>query len=320
MVDENLVTLSSKVQREWGGKTLLAYLSGRYPYRTAAAWQQELQAGKITLNGQPALGAEVLKFGDRTSYTHLRSEPWVNKDVKIIFEDEFLLFANKPASLPAHADGAFVQNTLIYIIRQMRPDTELFLGHRLDRETSGVNVLAKSSILLGALMPLFQKGQVEKRYIAISRGRAEKDEFTVEGGMAPDPQSEISIRWKLFPAGTPNTKPSRTDFKVLSHLKGYTVLECFPKTGRTNQIRVHLDFVGLPLAGDKLYGRSDKQFLEFLAHVKGGGDSRFAGRYECERHMLHASSLGFEHPIKQEPIKIEAELPVDMKKFIEANN
>ncbi|MES2202652.1 MAG: pseudouridine synthase, partial [candidate division FCPU426 bacterium] len=132
-----------------------------------------------------------------------------------------------------------------------------------------------------------------------------------------DPESQISIRWKLFPEGTPDTKPSRTRFKVLERLKGYTLLECFPLTGRTNQIRVHLENAGLPLAGDKLYGRSDEQFLEFLRFVKAGGDSRFDGRYECERHMLHAASLEFEHPITQEPVKVEAPTPPDMLAFIE---
>jgi RluA family pseudouridine synthase len=317
MPDENLVTLQSKVPQEHQGKSLLDYLCLRYPYKKRDEWALEIESGKVSLNGKKASPASKLKKGDVHAYTTLHVEPYVNKDVRILSEDEYLLFLNKPAPLPSHADGTFIRNTLIYVIRQMRPDTELFLGHRLDRETSGVNVLAKSSLILSALMPLFEKGKVKKRYIAIARGESEKEEFEVSGGMAPDSKSQISVRWTLYPEGTPNTKSSKTLFKVLKRLKGYTVLECIPLTGRTNQIRVHLAAAGLPLAGDKLYGRSDEEFLDFLKFVKAGGDSRFENRYECERHMLHAACLEFEHPVTQAPLKVEAEMPGDMREFIE---
>jgi RluA family pseudouridine synthase len=318
MSEENVVTLKSKIPREWAGKSLLDYLSGRYPYKNREAWRSEIHAGQVTLNGLKTRPEVPVSKGDVSSYTTVHIEPWVNKDVKILWEDEFLLFANKPAPLPAHADGVFIKNTMIYLMRNMRPEHELFLGHRLDRETSGVNVLSKSSVMLSALMPLFEKGEVEKRYWAVTRGLPEKDEFEAEGGMAPDPQSEISVRWKLFPSGTPNTKASRTKFKVIQRLKDFALVECHPLTGRTNQIRVHLDSLGLPIAGDKLYGRSDKEFLDFLNFVKKGGDSRFDGRYESQRHMLHAASLAFKHPVTEADLKIEAEMPDDMKNFIES--
>jgi 23S rRNA pseudouridine1911/1915/1917 synthase len=317
MNEQNMITLSSKIPREYAGKSLLDYLSGRYAYKSREAWRAEIEAGQVTLNGAKVAPGHRLGKGDISAYTTLHAEPWVSKDVRVLWEDEFLLFLNKPAPLPAHADGAFIKNTLIHIIRSLRPGQELFLGHRLDRETSGVMVLAKSSLMLSALMPLFEKGQVQKRYLAITRGAPEQDAFDVSGGMAPDPGSAISVRWRLFPSGTPNTKESSTRFKVLQRLKGYTLVECVPLTGRTNQIRVHLASLGLGLAGDKLYGRSDQEFLDFLSFVKKGGDSRFDGRYESERHMLHAASLGFRHPITEGNISIEAGMPDDMKSFIE---
>ena len=316
MSEENVITLKSKVPREYDGKSLLDYLSGRYAYKSRESWNAEIRGGKVMLNGKNPRPEYKVSKGDVTSFTTLHNEPWVNKDVKVIWEDEFLLFVNKPAPIPCHADGAFIKNTLIHVLRTMRKSEELYLGHRLDRETSGVCVLSKSSVMLSALMPLFERGQVDKRYLAVSRGEAARDEFEVSGGMAADKASEISIRFKLFPSGTPDTKESRTQFKVLKRLKGYTLIECHPLTGRTNQIRVHLDSAGLPLAGDKLYGRSDREFLDFLDFVKKGGDSRFDGRYECERHMLHASSLAFKHPVTEQNLKIEAEMPDDMQKFL----
>jgi RluA family pseudouridine synthase len=320
VTDPNLITLSSKVPSDFKGKSLLDYLSGRYAYKKREEWRLEISAGKVTLNGQKAAPETLVKRGDVSAYTSIHLEPWVNKDVRVLQEDEFLLFADKPAPLPAHADGVFIRHTLIWLLRELRPDTELFLGHRLDRETSGVTVLAKSSVILSALMPLFQNGKVKKRYLAVTRGQSEKDEFEVSGGMGPDPESVISIRQKMFPADTPNTKKSRTLFKVIQRLRGHTLMECVPLTGRTNQIRVHLADAGLPLAGDKLYGRTDKEFLDFLSFVKAGGDSRFDGRYESPRHLLHAASLEFEHPITGQQLLVEAALPEDMKTFIEKHS
>jgi len=134
--------------------------------------------------------------------------------------------------------------------------------------------------------------------------------------MAPDPDSEISIRQKLFAVGTPDTKDSKTKFRVIRRLKGHALVECEPLTGRTNQIRVHLAHAGFPIAGDKLYGRTDREFLDFLDFVKKGGDSRFDGRYESPRHMLHAASLRFIHPVTEQPLFIEAAPPADMQKLI----
>src|SRR5580658_733431 len=105
--DEKLLTLSSKVPRVWEGKKLLDYLSGRYPYKSRDAWRAEIEAGQVSLNGKAAKADSLLKRGDLSAYQTLHREPWVNRDVRVLWEDEFLLFVNKPAPLPAHADGAF---------------------------------------------------------------------------------------------------------------------------------------------------------------------------------------------------------------------
>src|SRR5260221_193782 len=102
MAEDNTVTLQSKIPREYDGKSLLDYLSKRYAYKKRDEWQAEIEAGQVTLNGRPARPGQALKKGDLSAYTTVRIEPWVNRDVKKIWEDEFLLFVNKPAPLPAH--------------------------------------------------------------------------------------------------------------------------------------------------------------------------------------------------------------------------
>lgn len=302
MIQKNLITLTSTVPNQYAGKSLLEYLVERYPYKKLEVWQAEIMAGKFTVNDSFRID-RVLKKDDRVCYTTQHQEPWVNKLVSIIYEDDDFLFVNKPAPLPSHAQGSFIKNNLINLVREERPDLTLFLGHRLDMETSGVMVLAKSKKILSVLMPMFERGDIKKKYVAIVQGVPDKDEFIVSGGMAKDPDSQVSIRWRLFPEATPNTKSSCTHFKVLQRLNRCAVLECVPLTGRTSQIRVHLDSMGLPLLGDKLYGKRDDEFLYFLKQVK------FVTELPYSPHCLHASSLEFHHPVTGALLSVEADLP-----------
>lgn len=102
-------------------------------------------------------------------------------------------------------------------------------------------------------------------------------------------------------------------------LGGATLLRCIPRTGRTNQIRVHLDSIGHPVVGDKLYGKTDEEFLEFIRHVKAGGDPGYAGHAEVPRHFLHAAKLSFDHPVTGSRVTFEAPMPADMRDWIEGH-
>lgn len=309
-------TLTSVVGKDYDQKTLLDYLCGRFRYRNREGWETELKLQRLMINGKPAQGPSKVRFKDSVSYTAPRSEPEVNRDIGTLYEDEDILVVDKPAPLPVHSDGVFITNTLINILRERTHNSELGLGHRLDRETSGVMVLAKKRPLISKIMAAFDDSAVEKQYLAVARGKTGFKEQLLRGWMDKDPESKLDLRQKLYPAATPTGKDSATRFLVKETLEDFTLLLCQPLTGRTNQIRVHLESLGLPLAGDKLYGRTDDFYIDFIKHVKAGGGQDFAGRVEHPRHLLHAWKLSLRHPVRGERMTWEAPLPDDMEAFL----
>jgi len=316
--------LKSKVPPQQAGKTLSEYLSSRFRYQTQDTWDKLIINGKVTVNQKPAQPQQPLRKGDLVSYSVLLKERPVDKNIQILYEEESFLVASKPGQLPSHADGNFIKNTFIYLITQTLRDKgwkgDVRLVHRLDRETSGVMVVAKTREAHLSLTRQFEDGSVEKEYLAVARGRITADKFEVTGAIGRDDASQISVRQKAVPEGTPFSKPSLTIFEKIQNLKDATLLRCVPKTGRTNQIRVHLDSIGHPLVGDKLYGRTDDEFLAFIAHVKAGGDPAFPGQMEVPRHLLHAGRLSFEHPASGTRVSFEAALPPDMRGYIETHS
>ena len=315
---ETDITLTSTVKAEQAHLALLDYLCARFPYRSRDGWKAEIDQHRLTVNGKPGRPQTPLSKGARVSYTSPRREPAVARDIVTLFEDEHLLVVDKPAPLPVHADGVFITNTLINILRVQNKNPDLSLGHRLDRETSGVLVLAKDRGVTARLMRSFEDSGVQKTYLAVVRGEVPWKDLDVKGWMAPKKDGKVSVRQWLSPAKTDGGKDSFTRFKKLEMLKGYTVLQCQPLTGRTNQIRVHLEAAGFPIAGDKLYGRSDDEFIAYVTHMKQGGDQGGGGPWEHPRHLLHAWKLALKHPLTGAPMQWEAPMRGDMLDFVAA--
>jgi RluA family pseudouridine synthase len=316
--------LRSKVPPNLSNLGLVDYLSRRFRYQTVETWRDLVLAGKVTVNDHTAVPDTLLKKGDWVTYSVVLREPPVDRDIRILHEEETFLVADKPGQLPSHADGNFIKNTFIFILGEMLKAKgwkgEAKLVHRLDRETSGLMVVAKDEKAHQALVQQFEKGLVEKEYLTVVRGEIAEDEVEVAGAIGKDPDSEISVRQRVVPEGTPYSKPSKTLFRRISTLKGYTQLLCLPRTGRTNQIRVHLDSIGHPVVGDKLYGRTDTEFLAYIRHVKAGGDPGWKGVLESDRQLLHASKLTFAHPVTGQKVSFAAELPADMRDFIQGHH
>jgi len=313
--------LKTKIPPGAEGVILIHYLTNRFRYKDKEAWEKEILEGRVTLNKAPVAPDHPLKARDLLAYRIELKEPEVDRDVRILHQEGTFLVATKPSHLPSHADGNFIKNTFIGVLGELLVaqgvKTKPRLVHRLDRETSGLMVVALEKESLRALTKQFEAGTVEKEYLALVKGEVTWERTEVGGSVARDPDSAITIRRKVVPYGTPDSQQALTLFEKVRAGNGTSVLKCFPKTGRTNQIRVHLDSIGHPVIGDKLYGRTDEEFLEFVAFVKGGEDPRKWEKAGAARLMLHAAKLRFNHPVTGAPLTFEAPLPPDMADFIE---
>jgi RluA family pseudouridine synthase len=312
--------LQSKVKPAFAGRPLLDYVSGRFRYQNRDYWEKMIEGGDLTLNGQKATPQTELRAGDRLAYAVVLNEPKVDTQIQILHEEEGFLVAEKPGWLPSHADGNFIKNTFIYLVQKILTEKgyggKAHLVHRLDRETSGLMVVAKTKDALRHLTRQFEAGQVKKEYQALVQGVVEKDSFEIDGAIGRDPHSQISMRRAVVPAGSPGAQQAATQFQVIQRLPQTTLMLCQPRTGRTGQIRVHLASMGYPVVNDKLYGRTDDQFLEFVRDSKAGLLEKDPG--QRPRHLLHASRLEFSHPATGRSVSFQSELPKDMKSFLES--
>lgn len=234
-------------------------------------------------------------------------------DFEILQESRDWLVVAKPAPLVVHPSSGSTEVTLWDLLRESRPNEEVFLVNRLDRETSGCLLVAKSGKAARILGKSLARGDVAKEYLAIGHGWPEWDDCRVETGLRRKGEftaSEIWVRQAIHPEG----KPSITHFKVLQRWENkfgrFSQIRCWPETGRTHQIRVHLESVGHGIVGDKIYGRDDSAYLRFLA--EGWSDS-LAHELLLPRQALHAARLRF--PWNEEQVEVSCDLPGDLRSF-----
>lgn len=313
------VTLTSKIKIQMAGISLLEYLCKRFPYKTKDAWIEDIHVGRVVINEQKSNPQQCLKYQDEVSYTSVRHEPAVATNIETIYEDQYILVVNKPAPLPVHAQGVFILNTLIFMLRQKSGNQNLGLGHRLDRETTGIIVLAKQRELTGRLMARLEDPKAEKTYLTVVRGEVDFEEKLIQGWMGPSYNSTINRRWELVQQQRENYKYSATKFVLKRKLKGASLLEGQLHSGRTNQIRVHLESAGYPIVGDKLYGRKDEEYLNYLRHLEKRGPMDGGGDWDHPRQLLHSWKLSINHPVSNEHVHFEAPIPVDMQDYIDSH-
>jgi 23S rRNA pseudouridine1911/1915/1917 synthase len=182
--------------------------------------------------------------------------------------------------------------------------------HRLDKETTGVIVVAKHDVAHQSLSHQFRERQVHKTYLAISRGKPMQD----EGRMSFPLGRSLTHRKKQTVRNDGRGRAALTDYRVLETFDGYCLIECYPTTGRTHQIRVHLGTIHLPVACDKLYGREREIHLCQLERKRRPADSQPI----MSRHALHAASISFCHPVSREEVSFSAPLHDDMLGLLHA--
>lgn len=219
----------------------------------------------------------------------------------LIFASADFIVVNKPAGLPVHGGGAVKGETLVDWLLEKYPeiknvgdDPALRPGivHRLDKETSGVMIVARSQESFAALKKLFQTRQINKKYLALVRGRIEKKSGTVS--LPIGVLKKHGVKRTVRPVAGKAMKEALTEFRVLEKFRDSTLIEVSPKTGRMHQIRVHLASISHPVLGDRLYG---------------GGAPAEPG---LSRQFLHASSISFSYPAGNR-FTFEASLPADLK-------
>ena len=272
----------------------------------------------------PLKASTTVRMGDKVRVLTKRAfmdEPAVDFKYKILFEDDTILAIDKPANLPVHPAGKFLFNTLLMQLRRERADWlakghDFFLIHRLDRETSGVILLAKTSAAAGLLVKQFRERQTEKRYFAIAAGHCPEMKFTVDADMGSDRNSLIRLKMAAFPKGQ-GELDALTHFEVVKRGENADLIDCKLETGRQHQIRVHLAYVGHPVVGDKLYGTQDFDEQIFLDHINRRPLSEETwGKLKIDRHALHSRYLRFYHDTQGKWIELESPLPPDMERLL----
>jgi 23S rRNA pseudouridine1911/1915/1917 synthase len=225
----------------------------------------------------------------------------------ILFEDDDILVINKPAHVVCHPSKQGPASSLVGAARLYTGLERLHMPSRLDRETSGVVILAKNPELGSMLQKAIQRGAARKRYTAILHGRLEA-EIRVEAPLDRAPNALFRLRMAVVEGGAAST----TTFKPLDYRPGYTLVEVAPETGRLHQIRVHAAHIGHAVAGDKLYGPDEGLFIEFIEH---GWTPRLAAALPIDRQALHATSLTLETHVGR--FAFEAPLSGDLQQFWE---
>jgi 23S rRNA pseudouridine1911/1915/1917 synthase len=319
-MEKQQLTLTCRVDSYRSGWSIVAFLAHRFPYHTPDGWTNRVRDEWVRVNDATVAPEHVVVKDDAVAYTIWHAEPPVDDRYQVLFEDDHYLAVAKSGNIPVHACGIYIVNTLI---ARLRTDfgANVNLVHRLDRETSGVVMLAKHRDANRLLARMFERGEVEKRYLAIVHGHLADKEFLIDapiGKIDARFQYPVEYEWgKQNDLATylpkrcvdPNGKPARTRAEVLGTRGAYTTLRITPEQGRTNQIRVHLAHAGHPIVGDKIYSLSgevrDEQLREGLTE-------RVQAALVVPRHALHCESLAFEHPIERARVELRAPLPEDL--------
>ncbi|HLW10626.1 MAG TPA: RluA family pseudouridine synthase [Fermentimonas sp.] len=300
------------------------FLSSRIEGTSRNRLQQAAEANSILVNGNPVKSNYKVKPLDVVSLVlkwpkrELEIIP-ENIPINIVYEDDDLMVINKSPGMVVHPGHGNYTGTLVNALAyhlnydniKDLEDPRLGLVHRIDKDTSGLLLVAKTPQAKTDLSGQFFRKETKRQYIALVWGNVTQDSGTIEGNIGRDPKDRMLM--KVFPDGDQG-KTAITHYQVIERFGYVTLVECRLDTGRTHQIRVHMKHIGHTLFNDARYGGNEilrgtryakyKQFVHNCFTI-------------CPRQSLHAKSLGFVHPTTKETIYIESEIPADMQEVIE---
>ena len=289
------------------GTRLDQWLTGVLPDRSRARIQQLIRSGHIQLNGAACKAHHPVHVGDSVSVTIPAPAPVELQPeaipLDVLLEDEAILVLNKPAGLVVHPAAGHDSGTLVNALLHHCPDLPGIGGeqrpgivHRLDRDTSGVMVVAKTEAAMQSLTSQFKDRHVRKQYIALVRGKLIPESGRIETLIGRHPHDRKKMSAQIEHGRNAVTHyTTRESFADEASLLDITI-----ETGRTHQIRVHMAHLGHPVLGDRDYGR---------AHTLTGG-------VPVPRQMLHAARLAFTHPVNGHPVDCTAPLPDDLQTLL----
>ena len=237
-------------------------------------------------------------------------EPPVPRDFGILYQDESLMVIDKPAGLPMHTTAKFWRNTLTALLRERYPDEQMEMAHRIDRETSGVLLIARNRRVASFLTRAFARRAVAKTYLALVKGQPP------DRGRIDRPLKLLDTKTRVMMGVAGDGLPAVTTFEVLRRFADHALCAAHPETGRQHQIRVHFQSLGHPIVGDKLYGAGEELFMR--ACDQGVTPELLDAFDGLPRHALHAHRLTFPHPTGGEPLTVESPLPGDLADYMAA--
>lgn len=297
------------------GFSVLDLLAERFRYQSRSEWQRDIQAGRVRLNQAPVSAENRLSPGDVLSYHPPRNlEPKVHRDYEILYRDDAILVINKPGNLPCHPGGRYFSHTLWALLKEREGIENIHFVHRLDRETSGLVLVAADPESARICQTGFESGAVRKVYRALVEGDFPSAPLTAEGCLLPDADSPVRKKRRFVSTCGKTTIPDgaqrcRTRFRLVKRHGPMSLVEARPDTGRLHQIRATLLGMGYPVVGDKLYGVDDALFLKF---IEDGLTPEDRARLRIDRQALHASELSFRHPRTGAEMSFRASIPDDM--------
>lgn len=319
MIEKKLAVL---IQPAQAGQQLLDFISRRFTYRSRKEWRTELTANRFLINNSRARAEDILAAGDQLVYLMPPLvEPPVDCGYAVLHEDADLLVINKPAPLPCHPGGRFFAHTLWALLKENHGLADPRLVNRLDRETSGIVLVAKNKAAARQCQQQFAERRVEKVYLVVVEGNFPDTPIAmkVDGWLGLDPGNSIRKKMRLFPEknnASPEAVKSSTSFRRLfGVLDGsLSLLEARPYTGRCHQIRATLLSLGFPVVGDKLYGVDEELFLRFQEDRLSSADLTCL---RLPRQALHASSLRLCHPTTGREIEFLSPFPSALRGLLD---
>ena len=276
------------------------FLIGKFPELTRSYLQKLIAQDYILVNEQPARASQKADIGDIVKITFPPPEPTelIAEPIPldIVYEDDDIAVIDKPAGLTVHPSPGHTMHTLVNALLARCPELASFgdsmrpgIIHRLDKDTSGLMIIAKNKAAQENLINQFKSRSVSKGYIALVKGKVTPAKGIIEAPIGRDPSNRKRM------AVVSNGRYARTSYKVKQYLDNYTLLDITIETGRTHQIRVHLAAIGYPVVGDRVYGVKSKYL---------------------NRQFVHASRLGFYLPENGEFCQFFSDLPADLKQAL----